>query len=46
MARISEIRIKQTAPCYTASVRKTINFMEEYASFFARGRERESSPPF
>lgn len=33
MARISEIRVKQTLPCYTVSVRKTINFMEEYAAF-------------
>ncbi len=34
MSRISEIRIKQTPPCYTVSVRKTINFAEEYAAFF------------
>ena len=34
MSRISEIRIKQTPSCYTVSIRKTINFMKEYASFF------------
>ncbi len=34
MSRISEIRIKQTYPCYTVSVRGTINFMNEYESFF------------
>ncbi len=33
MSRISEIRMKQTPQCYTVSIRKTINFMEEYVSF-------------
>lgn len=34
MSRISEIRIKQTLPSYIVSIRKTINFMEEYSKFF------------
>ena len=34
MSRISEIRIKQTYPCCTVSIRKTIDFMSEYSAFF------------
>lgn len=34
MSRISEIRLKETAQCYTVSIRKTISFMNEYSEFF------------
>lgn len=40
MARISEIRLKQTPACWTISVRKTINFLEEYAAFFGESLSR------
>lgn len=40
MARISEIRLKQTPARWTVSVRKTINFMEEYAAFFGDALSR------
>ncbi len=40
MSKVSEIRIKQTLPCYTVSIRKTINFMEEYATFFGESISR------
>lgn len=40
MARVSEIRLKQIPACWTVSVRKTINFAEEYASFFGEALSR------
>ncbi len=40
MARITEIRLKQTPACWTISIRKTINFMEEYAAFFGESLSR------
>ena len=40
MARISEIRLKQTPACWTISARKAINFAEEYAAFFEESLAR------
>ena len=40
MARVSEIRQKQTLACWTVSVRKTIRFMDEYAAFFGEALSR------
>lgn len=57
MARISEISLRQKQARYTASVRKTINFFEEYVPFMEEALEQiekqlescgfiAGSPPF
>lgn len=43
MSRISEIRIKETQLCYIVSIRKTINFMKEYSSFFGESISKVSN---